>query len=272
MLAGARLRAISLLSSLMSVNEYAWDWSVVGRYWPAFASGALVTVLLTIIVIAAGTVLGTGLGVIYATTIRELRPVRWIIRAYVELLRALPVLVLLIWLHYVVPQSSAWLYHSTTGVLDILRSEVGAMDGPTGRAIGTRAFASAAVALSLNLAAFVADVVRAGIAGVPRPLIDAAKALGMGKWLRLRRVLLPEAFRASLPALVALYITMFKFTTLAAFIGCSELLNTVFTAGNNSYRYLELYTMLAAVYLAILLPATWFARRLEQSRWFRRAL
>lgn len=79
----------------------------------------------------------------------------------------------------------------------------------------------------------------------------------------LRRVILPETFRSTLPALVAMYITMFQFTTLAAFIGCSELLNTVFTAGNASYRYLELYTVLAAIYLVVLLPSIYASRRLD---------
>ncbi len=254
------------------MNDYVWDWEVVRRYSPAFRNGTIVTLLLTVIIIVVGTLLGTVLGVLQASTRPALKPIRWLVTAYVELLRGLPVLVFLIWLHYVAPQSSAWLYNAIAAIHDLLRPHIGKLGNAIMNGISSRAFATAALALSLNLSAFVADIVRSGVTSVPRPLVDAAKSLGMGSWLRLRRVILPETFRASLPALVAMYITMFKFTTLAAFIGCSELLNTVFTAGNSSYRYLELYTMLAAVYLVVLLPSTWCARRLENTRWFRRSL
>ncbi len=252
------------------MNRYDWNWKVVGDYLPAFINGAVVTILLTIIVIFVGTVLGTAFGVVLADKRPVLRPLRWLVVAYVELLRALPVLVLLIWMHYVAPQTTTWMYNILGSIHDMLSSNIGERGEAILRGITSRAFATASVALSLNLSAFVADIVRSGIANVPTPLVDAAKSLGMCRWTCLRRVILPEALRASVAAMVAMYITMFKFTTLAAFIGCSELLNTVFTAGNSSYRYLELYTMLAVVYLAILLPSTYFAKRLEQSKWLQR--
>lgn len=259
------------------MDGYIWKWQVLSDYWPAFVAGGVVTVALTVAIVTVGTFLGTLLGVVLASKTRLLTAARCATVLYVELLRALPVLVLLIYLHYVVPQSSRWLYGLLQQCDAWIRPCVDDVGGRTGDILGailtgiaSRPFATAAVALSLNLSAFVADIIRNGIENVPRPLVDAARSLGMNWWLRLRRVVLPETLRASVAALVAMYITMFKFTTLASFIGCSELMNVVYTAGNRSYRYLELYTALAGVYLVILLPSVILAKRLERSPWLRR--
>lgn len=252
------------------VNEYSWNWSVVVEYWPAFLNGAIVSVLLTLFVVSVGTLVGVLVGVGMSTRKSVLRPLRWFLTVYVEILRALPVLVLLIWMHYVAPASTGWLYSFLSMTSEAISGVVGGMGRAVLASIASRPFASAAVALSLNLSAFVADIVRSEIAGTPSALIDAAKSLGMSPSMALRRVILPEVARRSLPALVALYITMFKFTTLAAFIGCNELMNVTFTAGNSSYRYLELYTCLAIVYLMILIPATYAAKRIEKSQWLLR--
>jgi polar amino acid transport system permease protein len=250
--------------------EYSWQWHVLMDYWRAFCAGAIVTIVLTIIIIAVGTTVGLMFGVLLAEESRATAPARWIVWVLVELVRALPVLVLLIYFHYVLTDSSAWLYHALMHIVDTIPRTPGTIWDSVLKTIASRAFATSAVALSLNLSAFVADIIRNGIRGVPKSLVDAAKSLGMGHWLRLRRVILPEALRTSLAGLVAMFITMFKFTTLAAFIGCNELMNVVYTAGSSSYRYLELFTILAGVYLVILIPATHAARRLERSRWLLR--
>ncbi|MBI2929068.1 MAG: amino acid ABC transporter permease [Verrucomicrobia bacterium] len=252
------------------MNSYSWQWSVLNDYWPAFRNGAVVTVLLTAVIVVVGSLLGIAFGVLLADKSRALAPARWLVWIVVETLRALPVLVVLVYFHYVLTGSSAWLHKLLTMLAGAVQPEPGTMSDAILKTVASRPFATSVVALSLNLSAFVADIIRNGILGVPKPLIDAAKSLGMGPWLRLRRVILPEALRTSLAGLVAMFITMFKFTTLAAFIGCNELMNVVYTAGNSSYRYLELFTMLAFAYLVILMPATFAARRVEQSRWLQR--
>jgi polar amino acid transport system permease protein len=259
------------------MGGYIWNWHVVSEYWPAFIAGGAVSIAMTVVIVTVGTLVGTVVGIILASTNAILRPARWTAVAYVELLRALPVLVLLVYLHYVVPQSSRWLYTLFLNLDHVLRPYVAELPTSTSAilnailtGIASRPFATAAVALALNLSAFVAEIIRNGIENVPRPLIDAAKSLGMNWWVCLRRVVLPETFRASVVGLIAMYITMFKFTTLAAFIGCSELMNVVYSAGNRSYRYLELYTMLAVAYLVILVPCMILAKLLERSRWLQR--
>jgi ABC-type amino acid transport system permease subunit len=136
----------------------------------------------------------------------------------------LPVLVLLVWMYYLLP--SAFGYRPSAVVVSV-------------------------VALSLNLSAFVADVVRGAIARVSIDDIEAARAIGMKPSLRLRRVILPEVIRNSLPALVALYINQLKWTSLASVIGVEELLHTADTIMIHTYRALEAYTAIAVIYLGI---------------------
>lgn len=220
--------------------HYDWDLSLIWEFRNVFLRGTLVTLELTGITIVAGTLIGIPLGVFLGSRVT---PVRWVVTSYVELLRALPPLVLLVCLYYFAP-----------AVLNIKPS----------------AFLTAAVGLSINLSAFVADVVRGALGGVPRSYVDAASAVGMPPLLILRRITLPEAIRSLVPTLTALYITMFKMSTLASVIACDELLHSATGIMIHTYRALETYMAIALIYLAILLPATYAAKRLEASRFLLR--
>jgi His/Glu/Gln/Arg/opine family amino acid ABC transporter permease subunit len=205
--------------------SYHWDFSLLSEYQAAFAHGLSVTLYLTGFSILAGTLLGIPLGVLLATRQRALLPLRWLIAAYNAFFGWLPVLVLLVWMYYVLP--SAFGYR------------------PSG-------FVVSLTALSLNLSAFVADIVRGAIGRVSIEDLDAARAIGMSSFLRLRRVILPEVARNSLPALVALYINQLKWTSLASVLGVDELLHTADTIMIHTYRALEAYTAIALIYLVMI--------------------
>jgi ABC-type amino acid transport system permease subunit len=143
---------------------------------------------------------------------------------YNALLGWLPLLVLLVWMYYFLP------------VLFNIKFE-----GITVAYIG----------LSLNLSAFIADLVRGAIQEIPRSYIDAGKAIGMPFPLILRRIIFPEIVRITLPSMVALYINQFKWTTLASVLGVSELLHTADTIMIQTYRSLESYTAIAVIYLVV---------------------
>lgn len=223
------------------MSHYDWDFWVLWKHLPALLSGMLVTLSLTLITIVVGTLVGTALAL--ALSQRRMAWLRISMAAIVELLRALPLLVLLVWLYYFLP---AWF------------------------GFGLTAFETAALALSLNLAAFVADLLRAAIRAVPTSQVEAGLAVGLTPRQVAQLIVLPEAFRASLPGLVALYITMFKMSTLASVIAVAELLHVGNTIITNSYRALEVYTGIAVLYLLVLVPASIAARRLERSRFFLR--
>ncbi|HEV7505919.1 MAG TPA: ABC transporter permease subunit [Thermoanaerobaculia bacterium] len=204
--------------------SYHWDLSLLFEYRAAFAQGLLVTLFLTGSSVLIGTAVGCPLGILMAIRHPAFRPVRMLISIYNAVFGWLPVLVLLVWMYYLLP--SAFGYRPSAVVVSV-------------------------VALSLNLSAFVADVVRGAIARVSIDDIEAARAIGMKPSLRLRRVILPEVIRNSLPALVALYINQLKWTSLASVIGVEELLHTADTIMIHTYRALEAYTAIAVIYLGI---------------------
>lgn len=204
--------------------SYDWQLGLLWEYREAFWNGLQVTLLLTATSIVFGLLVGVPLGVLLSTDNARLRPLRALVYAYNAVFGWMPILVLLIWMYYMLPS-----------------------------AFGLRpsALTVAIVALSLNLSAFIADIVRGAIGRVSGADIDAAKAIGMDSTLRLRRIILPEVLRNSLPPMVALFINQFKWTTLASVIGVQELLHSADTIMIRTYRSLEAYTAIAFIYLVV---------------------
>jgi polar amino acid transport system permease protein len=212
---------------------YTWNWNIIVQYKQVLIHGALVTLWLTLLVVGIGTVLGLALGLMRRSSVQI---VAWAAKAYIELFRALPILVLLIWVYYVAPL-----------IIDIRLSP----------------FLSALVALSLNLSAFVAETVRAGIEAIPKHQYESGVALGMRPYQVMRTIILPQAFRNMLPNLMGLYVTQLKNSSLASVIAVNELLHISNTLISNTYRPLEIYSAVAVGYLCLILPFTLLASRLE---------
>ncbi|MFN7919083.1 MAG: ABC transporter permease subunit [Bryobacteraceae bacterium] len=220
--------------------SYDWNWSVIWLYRFVFLQGLVVTFALSAVSIVAGTLAGLGLGVGLSGQSRSLVVLRAPILFCIDAIKALPPLILLLLFYY-------WLPY----------------------AVGVRSsFWLAAIALAVGLSAFVADVFRHAISGVPKPLIDACYALGMTRSTALRRLVVPEALRSIVPTLALLYIDIFKLTSLASIIAVGELVHRASEVSTHSYRFLEVYATLAVIYLAILLPFSYLARRLETSAQF----
>lgn len=204
---------------------YDWNLSLLWEYREAFFQGLLMTAFLTVSSIVGGMLVGCPLGILLSTSAPRLRPLRWMIVVYSAIFGWMPVLVLLIWLYYVIPFATG--FRPSALVVSV-------------------------VALALNLSAFVADIVRGAILQVSTEDLDAARAVGMSFKVRLRRIVLPEVMRTSLPALVALYINQLKWTTVASLIGVQELLHTADTVMIRTYRSLEAYTAIALIYLVVI--------------------
>lgn len=203
---------------------YDWNLSLLWDYRVAFFNGLLVTLNLTLVTTVAGTVVGFVLGILLSIKSWAMRPVRFLIYLYNAFFGWLPLLVLLVWMYYFLP------------VLFQIRMD---------------ALTVCYIVLSLNLSAFIADIVRGAIAEIPKGYIDAGKAVGMSFPLILRRVIFPEIVRIAFPSLVALYINQFKWTTLGSVLGVSELLHTADVIMIQTYRSLEAYTAIALIYLVV---------------------
>jgi len=215
---------------------YKWDFSWVWTYRQALFDAFLVTLWLNTITLVIGSVLGLVMALARRTRYSLLRTAALI---YIDFFRTLPVLVLLVWFFFCVP---------------ILLG-----------GIRISSVLSAIIVLSLNLSAFVAEIVRTGIESVPKGHVEAARACGLSQPQALRYVVLPIALRNMVPPLVGQYINTIKLSVLASVIAVPELLSKTTDIISQVYRPLEFYTVLAGLFLLLLLPGTILSRRLESS-------
>ncbi len=166
------------------------------------------------------------------------RPVRLIAYPVIDVLRALPPLVLILFMYYLL----------TAQVVGVTVS----------------AFWVCTIALSLNLAAFTAELVRSAIVNVPAAAVDAGRALGMSERQLARHITFPHVVREILPAMSVLYIGMLKLTSLASVINVREIVYTGQTVIADVSRSLESWAVVAGIYIVLVLPATHAARAIER--------
>jgi His/Glu/Gln/Arg/opine family amino acid ABC transporter permease subunit len=209
------------------------NWSLMQESLPAVLQGLKITILLTVIVMAISLVAGI---VVALARLSRFRLLRAIVHAYVELFRSTPLLVQLVYIYFALPL------------------------------IGIRfpAFVAAVVALSLHYTAFMSEVYRAGIEGIPKGQTDAATALGMSKRKMYTVVVLPQATRAVLPVLGNYLIQLFKDTSLASVITLQELLFAGQIIAARTFDYFTIYTLVFVVYFLIGYPAILGVRWLER--------
>ncbi|ANI40583.1 amino acid ABC transporter permease [Mycolicibacterium vaccae] len=218
---------------LVTLTRAQIDWASVPDFvvYRVMLVGLVNTVLLAVIAQAVAIVLG----IVIALMRRSANPVsRWFAGGYIWLFRGLPVLLqILIWynLALVIPQISIPLPFG--GYL---------VDEPTNVLVS--AFTAALLGLALNESAYMAEIVRAGLNSVDSGQVEAAKSIGMGPAMTLRRVVLPQAMRVIIPPTGNDFVDMLKGTSIASVIGVTELLH----AANNisSHNLLVMETLFAA--------------------------
>lgn len=177
----------------MTALDIFFNLDVMRRAIPILLMGLTNTLLLGATAILLGTALGTAIALIrlYAP-----RPFALLAILYTDLMRALPVLVVLILIYYALPFAG----------------------------IVLSSFAAAAVALSMVFAAYAAEVMRAGIQSVPKGQFEAASSLGLGFWLTMRKVIFPQAMRIVIPPHASNCVSIIKDTSLASVVAMSDLL------------------------------------------------
>lgn len=190
----------------------------IARY--ALLKGMAVTAEMSVIVIIIGTFIGLigGLCLQYA-----IAPLRWLVRAYVDILRGIPVLVLILFTFY----------------------------GLSLFNISIPAFGAGVVALAAFCGAHMSEVVRGAISSIPHAQTEAAKALGLGFWKRFRFVILPQATRRMLPPAINTAVEIVKSTTLLSVIGVVELLLATQQTIARNYLVIQFYLAACVLYLII---------------------
>jgi arginine/lysine/histidine/glutamine transport system substrate-binding and permease protein len=212
--------------------------SIILQAFPTLLWGALVTLQLTVISVVLGLVGGSLIGIIRLSPMVYLR---LLARAYIDFFRGTPLLVQIFMIYFGLPAVAQEL--GFTFNLDRLVAGV--------------------VALSLNSAAYIAEIVRAGIQSIAIGQTEAAKALGLSPIQTMRYVIFPQAFRRMIPPLGNEFISLLKDTSLVAVIGFEELFRKGQLIVADNYRAFEIYAGVALIYLCLTLLSSQAISKLE---------
>lgn len=202
-------------------------------YISMFVEGLAVTCEVTAAALAIALVLGF---IIAVLKVVPCRPLRVLLDFYTSIFRGVPLIVLLFMAYFATPQL-------------------------TGYKISM--FAAGVITLGLNGSATVSETVRGGIEGVDRGQYDAARAIGLPYGTMMRMIIIPQALRSVIPALVNEVITVLKSSSLVATIGLMDMMRAAQSVQALTYRAFEPFLLVAAVYYLIVMALTWFGRALE---------
>ena len=222
--------------------EAGFDWDVIQRSLPyLFKEGMTFTVTLTLLAMTGGIIFGTLLAMM---RLSSFRPVSMIAGGYVNLMRSVPLVLVIFWFFFLVPYIGAW----------ITRAE---------RPIQVGAFYSALVTFTMFEAAYYCEIMRAGIQSVARGQVWSGYALGLNYWQTMGHIVLPQAFRNMLPVLLTQTIVLFQDTSLVYVISATDFLGAASKIANRDYRLVEMYTFAAVVYFIISFSLSLLVKRLQ---------
>jgi polar amino acid transport system permease protein len=209
--------------------KYSLDFTSLLPYWPVFLNGAWLTLKMTALAIVVGVSIGT-----LVAFVRRSGP-RWLAKlcgAYVEIVRNTPFLVQIYLLYF----------------------------GLASYGIHMATFAAAVLAMIINIAAYAAEIIRAGLEAVPPGQIEAAECLGLPKWRIAWHVMLQPAIEKVYPALTGQFVLMMQASAMASQISAEELTAVANTVQSDTFRSLETYLVVAGLYVVLSLLiklATW---------------
>jgi polar amino acid transport system permease protein len=238
-------------------------WNILVGYAPLFAQGLVMTLQLTVVSLTGGLALGIVLGLV-SSSVDSPRPrsavaaaswelLRLATRAYVGFFRGTPLFVQILLVHFA---AMPLLIQPEGGLL---------LSGEAAREFRQNhgAFFSGALALTLNAGAYISEILRAGIQSIHGGQTQAAYSVGLTHAQSMRYVVLPQALRRMVPALVNEAVTLVKDSSLVSAIGLAELALAARTVAGAYSRYWEPYLFISAVYLIITLTLSALAKRLE---------
>ncbi|MBC7140770.1 MAG: ectoine/hydroxyectoine ABC transporter permease subunit EhuD [Rhodobacteraceae bacterium] len=219
--------------------SFNWRWDFTWEILPRL----LWATLNTLIAAGSGYAIALVLGLILALAQRTgWRPITVAVREFVEFIRSTPLVLQIFFVFYVGPQFGIRLSPWTSGM----------------------------IAIGLHYSAYLSEVYRAGIDAVPRGQWEACRALNMSTRDTYVRIVIPQALPPSIAGMGNYLVGIFKDTPMLSVIGVAELMHTANAIGSESYRFLEPFTLVGLIYLAISLPTAGLIRLFEG--WVRRKL
>jgi polar amino acid transport system permease protein len=204
--------------------HYVLHYGQITPYLPYLMGGMLISLALSILSFAGGTILG----LFFAILRHEGGIPSRLVRCYVAFFTNTPQLVQIYVIYFGLP-------------------DFGILFSP---------FAAVLIGMTLNAAGYLTEILRAGLASVHAPELDAAETLNMNRWQTLRHVILPHLFRVTMPALTNQYILMTLGTSMASIFGVEELTGRAFNINSTTFRSIEIFTTVAGLYVIVTFIAT----------------
>jgi len=228
---------LALLAALLAAAAFLlkdYRWSVIRDAAPLLLKGLWNSWILTLVAVAIGLPVGIVLAIL---RLEGARPVRAAVAAVVEIIRATPQLMVIFWVYFAVPSLT-----------------------------GTRipSWPAAILSLSVIAAAYLAEVVRGGLRAVPPVLVESGFATGLTRGQVLAHIVIPQALRTIIPALVSHIVMMFKITSLIYIVGITDFFRAVVLINNRVFEPVPLYTVLAAGYFVCCYALSCAVRRFDK--------
>ena len=201
-------------------------------FLPSLLQGALLTIAVSLLSFGLALVLGLATGL---ARISRLTVLRVVAACYIQFIRGTPLLLQLFFIYYVLPYAG----------------------------IVLSPFVSGAMGLTLNYAAYMAEVFRSGIQAIPKGQWEAGASVGMSRRLMLRRIILPQAVRIIVPSLGNFFVSIFKDSALVSVITMRDLMFSGQLLASATYKHFEIFTMVAVIYFMISYPTAKFVEWIE---------
>lgn len=200
------------------------------------------TIKLTLLAMTGGILFGTVLAIMRLSSNKLVSVVA---TAYVNLMRSVPLVLVIFWFYFLMPYIAAWVIGSTTPV------QVGA-------------FSSCLITFILFEAAYYCEIMRSGIQSIPRGQIMASNALGMNYWQTMSHIVLPQAFRNMIPVLATQSIVLFQDVSLVYVLSITDFVGAASKVAQRDGRLVEMYTFVAVVYFLMCFGLSLLVKRLQQ--------
>ena len=222
-------------------SNYNWGWDIINpnnleglTNLKFLISGITITIYISVISIILAMIIGL---LITLLSLSKNKLLNYSNIAYVEIIRAIPLLVLILWIYYGLPIISG---------------------------ISFSPFVSGIIALTISESAFQAEIFRAGINSIKKSQWEAGSSLGLNFFRKLKFVILPQAIKNILPAIGNQFVYVLKMSSLVSIIGIGDLTRKANELVVTTYRPLEIYTFLILEYLVLILIVSYLVRKLEK--------
>ncbi|WP_113905178.1 MULTISPECIES: amino acid ABC transporter permease [Brevibacterium] len=246
------LAVVAVVIAHTLISNPNFEWATVGRYFFGFPvlKGLLLTIILTIVSMALGTLIGLVLAVL---KIMNITPITILVDLYLTFFRGTPILVQLIfWFNIAALFPDLFLGIPFTGIG--WEINVNAIMTP---------LVAAVIGLSLNEGAYTAENIRGGFLSVGKGQLEAADSLGFSEWTKITRIIIPQSLPTIIPATGNRLIGMFKETTLVSVLGVADLLQSVQLIYSRNYETIPLLIVACLWYLIITLALSYPQKKIE---------